>query len=197
MLRILTATSALALAAAIPAVAQDGQKVTLAAWVQEAPPELGPSEVEQPVTAPTPASQVAPEPMPIPAPEVAPVDPAVTPIPAMPAPVSEPIPVDPVAAPAPAPQPIAAAEPSKEQKIAQVVDAEFASYDGDGDGNLTKAEFSKWIIAMRDIAEKEGSSTPVLDKPAKTQWANAAFTVADSDKSKKISKVEMSTYLLG
>lgn len=92
---------------------------------------------------------------------------------------------------------MAAAEPSKEQQVAQIVDAEFPSYDGDGDGNLTKAEFAKWIIAMRDAAQTQGAELPALDATAKAKWASAAFTTADADKSSKISKVEMSSYLLG
>lgn len=192
MLRILTTASALALAAALPATAQDAQ-TTPETTVQEAPAELGPSAPEPaaPVVTPEAPSAAMPAPAPVP------VDPAVTPAPAAPAaPVATPAPVDPAAAPA-APAPIAAAEPTKEQQVNQIVDAEFASYDGDGDGNLTKAEFAKWIIAMRDAAQTQGAELPTLDKASKDKWANAAFTSADTDKSRKISKVEMSSYLLG
>lgn len=198
MHRILITASALALAAALPATAQDTQTAP-EPTVQEAPPELGPSAPEPAAPVVTPEAPSAA--MPAPAPQ--PVDPAVMPAPAAPAaPAPAPGPVDPAAAPAApapaaAPAPIAAAEPTKEQQVAQIVDAEFASYDGDGDGNLTKAEFAKWIIAMRDAAQTQGAELPTLDKAAKDKWANAAFSTADTDKSRKISKVEMSSYLLG
>lgn len=164
--------SALALAAAIPAMAQNAETAPQTP-VQEAPPELGPAVPEQPI------------------------DPVATPeAPAAPVAEPAPAPVDPSAAPA-APQPVVAAEPTKAQQVAQIVDAEFPSYDGDGDGNLTKPEFTKWIIAMRDAAQNQGAELPALDQPAKEKWASAAFTTADTDKSRKISKVEMSSFLLG
>lgn len=185
MYRILTTASALALAAALPAAAQDTQAASTTP-VQEAPPELGPSAPQPVDPAVTPEAPVAAQP--------APVDPVAAPAPVDPA--AAPAPVDPAATPA-APQPVAAAAPTKEQQVAQIVDAEFPSYDGDGDGNLTKAEFAKWIIAMRDAAQTQGAELPALDKAAKDKWASAAFTNADTDKSRKISKVEMSSFLLG
>lgn len=40
-------------------------------------------------------------------------------------------------------------------------------------------------------------ATTKLDATAKAKWAKDAFATADVDKSKKISKVEMSNFLMG
>ena len=104
--------------------------------------------------------------------------------PTMQQPASEPVPA-PEAAPAPAPA------PSKADRVKEVVDAEFPAYDADKDGDLNKAEFTKWVTALR---EKGGAST--TDAEGK-KWLTDAFVVADADKSKKISKVEMNNFLMG
>lgn len=140
MLRILTATSILALAA-VPAVAQTADP------------------------APT---------MESPAPQ-APVDTATSE-----APMEQ--------APAPAAQ-------TREERAAALVDAEFATYDTDQNGELSQAEFSSWVMTL---AKSEApAADPAKEKAAKEKWAVGAFAAADTDKSKKVSKAEMSTFLQG
>lgn len=111
----------------------------------------------------------------------------------------QPMPSDPTAQPpmnepapaqdaAPAPAPAA----SKADQVKAVVDAEFPVYDADKDGNLSKAEFTKWVSALRD---KSGATSTADDAKA-TKWLADAFTAADADKSAKVSKTEMSSFLM-
>jgi hypothetical protein len=147
MLRILTASSLLALAAT-PALAQ--QTDSMAA--QPVP--------EAPVTAE-----------------------------AAPAPVSEPAPMKEGAT---ATSAAPAAEP-KEVTVAKLVDAEFPVYDANKNGDLDQPEFAKWVLAL----QAAGGGAQQTDAAAKAKWAKDAFTAADADKSKKVSKAEMNKFLLG
>jgi hypothetical protein len=118
---------------------------------------------------------------------------------------------EPMAATAPEPQsaPEAPAEPAppaepaaapnatdREAKVAQLVDAEFPTYDADKNGELSQAEFSQWVMALHSKAEASGG-TAKKDPAAQEKWAKDAFAQADADKSKKISKAEMSKFLQG
>ncbi len=96
-------------------------------------------------------------------------------------------PADPAAAPS---------KSDKEVKVAQLVDAEFPTYDADKNGELSQAEFSKWVLALHSKAEASGG-TAKKDPAAKKKWVQDAFAQADADKSKKISKAEMSKFLQG
>lgn len=108
----------------------------------------------------------------------------------MPAP-NDPSMQPPMSEPAPAPETAPAPAPSKADQVKAVVDAEFPAYDADKDGDLSKAEFTAWVSALR---EKAGSSTTDADAQ---KWLKDAFIAADADKSKKVSKVEMNNFLLG
>ncbi len=120
------------------------------------------------------------------------VGPATTPTPATPAepswspPRSETQPVNENPS-APTPEP-------KEVTVRKLVDAEFPTYDTNKDDELESAEFRKWILALHDAAS---GTNAAKDPAAKAKWANAAFTTADTDKSKKVSKAEMNAFLLG
>jgi hypothetical protein len=99
----------------------------------------------------------------------------------------------------PAPPADPAAAPSnadREAKVAQLVDTEFPTYDADKNGELSQAEFSKWVMALHSKAEASGG-TAKKDPAAKEKWAQDAFAQADADRSKKISKAEMSKFLQG
>ncbi len=153
MLRILTASSLLALAAT-PAMAQQADPMQpspspeTSATTQTAP--VGPS-AEPAMTAPAePAAQAAPS--------------------------------------APAPEP-------KEVTVQKLVDAEFPTYDANSNGDLDQAEFSKWVLALHNASGDPKAAA--MDDAAKGKWAKDAFASADADKSKKISKLEMNTFLLG
>jgi hypothetical protein len=102
--------------------------------------------------------------------------------------------------PAPAPaEP--AAQPAPEDKATQaakLVEAEFPTYDADGNGELSQAEFSKWMLALHAKAEADGAAGAKAKTAAeKDSWAKQAFLAADKDKSKKVSKTELATFLQG
>jgi hypothetical protein len=103
------------------------------------------------------------------------------------APIEPAPPADPAAAPSTA---------DREAKVAQLVDTEFPTYDADKNGELSQAEFSKWVMALHSKAEASGGAA-MKDAAAKEKWAKDAFAQADADKSKKISKAEMSKFLQG
>jgi hypothetical protein len=158
MTRLFTISSALALAVAAPAVAQ------------QADPMMTSSTPEAPMPTEMPA----------------PADPSV-----QPAPASEPAPAAPAAE--------SAANSPADTRVAtvtQLVEAEFPSYDADKNGDLTQPEFTKWVLALHSKAEDAKAATK-MDDAAKAKWAKNAFATADVDKSKKVSKAELTTFLLG
>lgn len=112
----------------------------------------------------------------------APTTPAPAPEPAMPAPADQ---AAPVAQPAPA------APQSTADKVAQVVEAQFPTYDADANGSLSKAEFGTWMASLRanDPAAKPGSAE--LKK-----WTEQAFAQTDTDKSKSVTKAELEAFLV-
>lgn len=77
--------------------------------------------------------------------------------------------------------------------VASIVDSEFPAYDANGDGQLDKAEFSRWMVALKDQEMK--SSGEKLSAADVTTWADGAFKTADADKSTSVSKPELITYL--
>lgn len=79
-----------------------------------------------------------------------------------------------------------AAAPSDPKAI---IAAEFPTYDKDGNGTLSRAEFDAWLMAL-----KEKSGQPM--KPGEqTAWLKTAFATADKDKDKSVSLAELTTYL--
>ena len=102
-----------------------------------------------------------------------------------------------------APQQAAPAAPEGQQAqpatsgdaVASIVDTEFPAYDQNHDGQLDKAEFSRWMVALKDQELKAtGKSLPPAEV---TAWADGAFVTADTDKSATISKPELIAYLSG
>lgn len=86
----------------------------------------------------------------------------------------------------------AAAQPaSKADQVAQVVNAEFPTYDKDSNGSLNKTEFAAWMVALR----KASDPTVNAEAPATKKWISEAFVQADTDKSKSISKTELEGFL--
>lgn len=86
----------------------------------------------------------------------------------------------------PAAQPVTGAD-----QIAQVVEAEFPSYDKNADGTLNTAEFGAWMVALRAATDKSVTA----DSKATKLWTKTAFAQADADKSKSISKTELTGFL--
>ncbi|AMK18590.1 MULTISPECIES: EF-hand domain-containing protein [Sphingobium] len=85
--------------------------------------------------------------------------------------------------------------PSPADSVASIIDAEFPAYDANNDNMLDKAEFSRWMLALKDQEMK--SSGQKLAPPEITAWADGAFTTADKDKSMAVSKTELISYLSG
>lgn len=77
--------------------------------------------------------------------------------------------------------------------VASIVDSEFPAYDANGDGQLDKAEFSRWMVALKDQEMK--SSGAKLAAADVATWADGAFRTADTDKSVSVSKPELISYL--
>lgn len=109
----------------------------------------------------------------------------------MPTPVpgpETPAPGDPAAPVAQTPQ---TAPQSTADKVAQIVDAQFPTYDADGNGSLDKAEFGAWMASLRanDPASKPGSAEM-------KKWTDQAFAQTDTDQSKSVTKAELQAFLV-
>ncbi len=114
-----------------------------------------------------------------------------------PPPAAEPAPA-PTAEPAPAPSAAPApAEPNKEEQVKQVVEANFPTYDTDQSGDLNAKEFDGWLTVLRQKSAEAKGTTDTMPEAEKKTWMKEAFTKADTDKSKKISKAELETFLMG
>lgn len=171
-----TATLVSALAITAPALAQD-------APVQSTPQTTSPAQS----TTTDPAS--------VPSDTTAPTQAAGAPIPG--APVTDTAQAAPATTPETAPAQTADAAPTAgtpvtgASQIAQVVNTEFPTYDKNADSNLDKTEFSAWMVALKSASDP---STKATDPATKT-WVNGAFASADTDKSKNVSKDELTKYL--
>jgi EF hand len=117
-----------------------------------------------------------------------PADPAAT---TAQTPGTPPAATDPTAA-APA-QTADAAQPAGGSQVSSIVETEFASYDKDSSGSLSKKEFAAWMDALK---AKAPAGTETASKPD-PKWNEAAFKQADGDKSKSVSKEELASFLSG
>ncbi|MES2339879.1 MAG: EF-hand domain-containing protein [Pseudomonadota bacterium] len=188
-----TAMLVSALAISAPALAQDQpapgrQPMTTApADAQTAPQTPPTAQTADPASTSTTAAQDAPIPG-APVTDTAPAEQATAPSPqTMPGTPPATQPAEQVAA---APTDPAAPVTGATQ-IAQVVNTEFPTYDKNSDTNLDKAEFGAWMVALRtasDPATKAGD-------PATVKWVDGAFASADTDRSKVVSKAELTAYL--
>jgi hypothetical protein len=84
-----------------------------------------------------------------------------------------------------------AGQPASGTQIAQIVEAEFPKYDKDGKGQLTEKQFGEWMVALRSASEPGVTA----DKPEVKSWIKQAFAQADKDKSKAVSKAELTSFL--
>jgi hypothetical protein len=82
-------------------------------------------------------------------------------------------------------------QPASSTQVAQVVDTEFPTYDKNGDGKLSAAEFGGWMVALK--SKTDPSTKP--DAPDTKKWVSAAFTQADADKNKSLTKAEVTSFL--
>lgn len=83
------------------------------------------------------------------------------------------------------------AAPVKGTEIADVVSAEFPTYDKDANGGLNSSEFGSWMVALRTASDP---STKAESAEIKT-WIGQAFASADADKSKSVSQGELTAFL--
>jgi hypothetical protein len=90
-----------------------------------------------------------------------------------------------------------AAEPSKEMQVKQVVETNFPTYDIDQSGDLNAKEFGSWLNVLREKSANAKGAADDMPAAKKQAWLKEAFIKADADQSKKISKAELETFLLG
>jgi Ca2+-binding EF-hand superfamily protein len=90
-----------------------------------------------------------------------------------------------------------AAEPSKEMQVKQVVETNFEAYDIDQSGDLNAKEFGSWLNVLREKSAEAKGAADNMPAAKKQAWLKEAFIKADADQSKKISKAELETFLLG
>lgn len=114
---------------------------------------------------------------------------------------TEPAPAPDTTSPAPAPDasttPPASSQPAPSgaaatpTQIAQIVEQEFPTYDGDKNGDLNEAEFGAWMKKLRAATDP---SADVESAEVKT-WIGQAFASADGDKSGAVNKTELTGFL--
>lgn len=115
-------------------------------------------------------------------------EPAPAPAPDTASPAPAPDASTPPASSQPAPSGAAAASPTQ---IAQIVEQEFPTYDGDKNGDLNEAEFGAWMKKLRAATDP---ATDVESAEVKT-WIGQAFASADGDKSGAVNKTELTGFL--
>lgn len=84
-----------------------------------------------------------------------------------------------------------AGQPASGTQIAQIVEAEFPKYDKSGKGQLSEQQFGEWMVALRSASEPGVTA----EKPEVKKWVKQAFAQADKDKSKAVSKAELTSFL--
>lgn len=87
------------------------------------------------------------------------------------------------------------AQPDQASQVAAIIESEYPVYDADKSGELDQAEFSKWILALKQQEMQATGKTMAPDEL--TAWAAAAFQSADADKNGTVSRAELTTYLGG
>lgn len=70
------------------------------------------------------------------------------------------------------------------------VSSEFATYDSDGNGELSQNEFASWILPLFTKQLQEEMTQTEIDA-----WAEAAFAQTDADQSNGISSTELTAFL--
>lgn len=76
--------------------------------------------------------------------------------------------------------------------VTQVVERDWAKYDVNTDGVLSKEEFGAWMAAIRTKNPAENQKPEDV-----SNWTNAAFAQADKDKSGSLTKMELEAFLRG
>lgn len=76
-------------------------------------------------------------------------------------------------------------------QVASAVDSQFGTYDKNGDGKLSRAEFAEWMVTLKTASDPSTKAESAETK----QWVNAAFAQADTDSSKALDKTEVTDFL--
>ncbi|WP_188237151.1 EF-hand domain-containing protein [Sphingopyxis sp. LK2115] len=114
--------------------------------------------------------------------------------PATPAPMPDttsPAPAPDASAPPDASEPASSGTAATPAQIAGIVDQEFPTYDGDGNGELSDAEFAAWMKKLR-AATDPGVDPESAEVKA---WIGQAYAAADTDKSGGVNKAELTAFL--
>ena len=75
--------------------------------------------------------------------------------------------------------------------LAAVVEQAFPAHDTNGDGKLSRAEFTAWMVALK--ARSDPTATPASRKTR--AWVASAFALADKDRSAGVTKAELTGLL--
>ena len=84
--------------------------------------------------------------------------------------------------------PRAPASADTTDQVAATVEADWAKYDVNKNDRLSRTELNKWLTDLQSAAGQKA--------PGKSYLA-AAFQKADTDKSKSVSKEELTAFLKG
>ena len=76
-------------------------------------------------------------------------------------------------------------------QIAQIVEQEFPTYDGDKNGDLNQAEFGAWMKKLRAATDPSAD----VESAEVKSWIGQAFASADGDKSGGVNKTELTGFL--
>lgn len=106
-------------------------------------------------------------------------------------PPAEPAPAPDASTPPASSQPAPSGAAATPTQIAQIVEQEFPTYDGDKNGDLNAAEFGAWMKKLRAATDP---SADVESAEVKT-WIGQAFASADGDKSGAVNKTELTGFL--
>ncbi|MDZ3831382.1 MAG: calcium-binding protein [Sphingopyxis sp.] len=106
-------------------------------------------------------------------------------------PMAEPAPAEPASSDPVSAQPAPSGTTATPAQVAKIVESEFASYDGDANGDLDESEFAAWMKKLR-AATEPGVDT---ESEAVKSWIGQAFGAADADKSGGVNKAELTSFL--
>lgn len=88
-------------------------------------------------------------------------------------------------------QPAPSGTPASPAQIAQIVDQEFPTYDGDANGELNAEEFGAWMKKLRAANDPSADT----ESAAVKAWIDQSFQAADTDSSGGVNKAELTAFL--
>lgn len=88
-------------------------------------------------------------------------------------------------------QPAPSGTPASPAQIAQIVDQEFPTYDGDANGELNAEEFGAWMKKLRAANDPSADT----ESAAVKAWIDQSFQAADTDSLGGVNKAELTAFL--